>query len=179
MRELTFKGFLSRYVKQLSVNDTSSLYKLAMEASTNNPRLREPLLLYAMFSDKQDVLMRAIKTPDLRSEFENITLRYTVAEVLNMLEERSVLLSEDYHKVWRSYISEKNRHKNDDYTKELVLKKVRRLQTTSDISNYRIYSDLGLNPGNLNAWLKHGDCGKVSLTTARKVLSYVESATAR
>ena len=42
-------------------------------------------------------------------------------------------------------------------------------------SNYRIYTDLHLNPGNLNAWLKHGDCGKVSLKTARSVLRYAES----
>lgn len=63
-----------------------------------------------------------------------------------------------------------------DYTKELVRKKVKRLQTSGNISNYRIYADLGLNPGNINAWLKLGECGKVSLNTARKVLSYVENA---
>lgn len=176
MRELTFKGFLSRYVRELSSSDTVSLYKLAAEAGTNNPRLKEPLLLYAMFSNKQDVLMKATKMPSLRSEFEEVVLQYTVDEVLKMLKEKSVMLSEEYHKVWRSYISEKNRYKTDDYTKELVRKKVKRLQMSGNISNYRIYADLGLNPGNLNAWLKHGECGKVSLNTARKVLSYVENA---
>lgn len=45
----------------------------------------------------------------------------------------------------------------------------------SGVSNYRIYTDLKLNPGNLNAWLKHGDSSKVSLYTARKTLQYMEN----
>ena len=59
MRELTFRGFLTQYVKQLSAQETNSLYKLAAEASSNNPRLREPLFLYAVYSQKQDVLLQA------------------------------------------------------------------------------------------------------------------------
>ena len=51
MRELTFVGFLSRYVRELSMSGTNSISKLAREAATNNYRLREPLLLYALFSD--------------------------------------------------------------------------------------------------------------------------------
>ena len=35
------------------------------------------------------------------------------------------------------------------------------------------YHDLNLNPGNLNAWLTHQDCSKVSLNTARKTLNYL------
>ena len=52
--------------------------------------------------------------------------------------------------------------------------KVKRLQEKYGVTNYRIYTDLRLNPGNLNAWLKHGDSDKVSLDTARKTLRYVE-----
>lgn len=50
MRELTFRGFLAQYVKQLSAEKTNSLYKLAAEAGSSNPRLREPLLLYAVYT---------------------------------------------------------------------------------------------------------------------------------
>ncbi len=35
------------------------------------------------------------------------------------------------------------------------------------------YHDLNLNPSNLNAWLTHQDCSKVSLSTARKTLNYL------
>ena len=44
------------------------------------------------------------------------------------------------------------------------------------VSNYRIYKTLGLNPGNVNDWLKTGAGEKISLTTARKAFAYVQSA---
>ena len=43
------------------------------------------------------------------------------------------------------------------------------------MTNYRIYTDLKLNPGNLNAWRKHGDGDEVSLETDRRTLRYLES----
>ena len=54
--------------------------------------------------------------------------------------------------------------------------KVKRLQEKKGAANYRIYTDLRLNLGNLNTWLKHGDSDKVSLETARRTLRYVETA---
>ena len=50
-----------------------------------------------------------------------------------------------------------------------------KLQKEKNISNYRIYKDLELNPGNINAYLKHGDPSKLSLATARKTLDYLEA----
>ena len=69
----------------------------------------------------------------------------------SVLEAQSDELSEDYLKVWRSYLSYKNRGQADDHTKELMRQKVKRLQEKSGVTNYRIYTDLRLNPGNLNA----------------------------
>ena len=57
MRELTFVGFLSRYVRELSMSGTNSISKLAREAATNNYRLREPLLLYALSTDNSALLL--------------------------------------------------------------------------------------------------------------------------
>ena len=173
MRELTFKGFLTQYVRQLSKSDTNSLYKLAAEAGSDNPRLREPLLLYALYSGKQAVLLQAAKDPELHAEYQNM-LAYSAAEMTRLLENGSSALPAEYHKVWRSFQSQKNRGQADDHTKELVRQKVRRLQDQCGVSNYRIYTDLKLNPGNVNAWLKHGIADKVSLDTARRTLRYVE-----
>lgn len=174
MRELTFRGFLTQYVKQLSAQNTSSLYKLAAEARGENPRLREPLLLYSMFAQKQDVLLSATKDDLLRDEYTELVSRYSAEQMESLLMEESGVLAEGYHKVWRSYLSRKNRLQADNHTKELMRNKVKRLQEKNGVTNYRIYTDLNLNPGNLNAWLKHGDCDKVSLDTARMVLSYVK-----
>ena len=174
MRELTFRGFLTQYVKQLSAQETNSLYKLAAEASSNNPRLREPLFLSAVYSQKQDVVLQATKEPNLRSEYHRLVMLYTADTMTELFEQASPALPAEYHKVWRSYQSRKNRGQADNHTKELMRQKVKRLQEKKGVSNYRIYTDLKLNPGNLNAWLKHGDGDKVSLETARMTVRYVE-----
>lgn len=102
-------------------------------------------------------------------------MRYTADEMTQLLEQASPQVPAEYHKVWRSYMSRKNRGRADDYAKELMRQKVKRLQEKNGVTNYRIYTDLKLNPGNLNAWLKHGDSDKVSLDTARRTLRYVEN----
>ena len=177
MRELTFKGFLTQYVKQLSEQKTNSLYKLATEATSSNPRLREPLFLYAVYSQKQDLLLQAVKEPALHAEYHRLVSLYTPDTMTKLFEQASPTVPAEYHKVWRSYQSRKNRGQADDHTKELMRQKVKRLQERHGVTNYRIYTDLELNPGNLNAWLKYGDSDKVSLETARKTLRYVENRT--
>lgn len=174
MRELTFRGFLTQYVRNLSAQETNSLYKLAEEASRDNPRLREPLFLYALYTQKQEVLLQATKDPVLHSVYYEMTRRYTENTMTEMFVSGSEEVPAEYTKVWRSYMSRKNRGQADDHTKELMRQKVKRLQEKYGVTNYRIYTDLRLNPGNLNAWLKHGDSDKVSLDTARKTLRYVE-----
>lgn len=174
MRELTFKGFLAQYVRRLSKSNTNSLYRLAEEASCDNARLREPLFLFALYSGKQAVLLQATKEQSLFAEYQKMASQYNVAQMTQMFEDNASVLPNEYHKVWRSYQSQKNKGQSDNHTKELMRKKVRRLQDQYGVSNYRIYTDLNLNPGNVNAWLKHGAADKVSLDTARKTLRYVE-----
>lgn len=177
LRELTFKGFLSQYVRQLSEQETNSLYKLAAEASSSNPRLKEPLFLYALYTQKVDVLLLAAKDADLKQEYLYMAGAFTTVSMEEALQNGADEVPAEYQKVWRSYMSRKNRGKADDHTKELMRQKVKRLQEKNGVTNYRIYTDLKLNPGNLNAWLKHGDCDKVSLNTARRTLQYVQSRT--
>ena len=57
MRKLTFKGFLKKYVAELAGVQTASVHKLA-DCMTENPRLKEPLFLYALAFDKVDWLLR-------------------------------------------------------------------------------------------------------------------------
>lgn len=176
MRELTFLGFLTRYVRSLSLCGSNSLYKLAEEAGNRNPRLREPLGLYALWSGKKELLFRAAKDTELNRHYMDLFSSYPKSKMEAALKEQDHSLPEEYRKVWRSYLSERNRAEAADHTKELMRGKLKRLQDQKGISNYRIYTALDMNPGNLNAWLKHGDGGKVSLETARRALRYVESA---
>lgn len=171
MRELTFLGFLTEYVRSLSKAGTASVFTLAKEASSDNPRLREPLFLYALASDKKDILLRAAKRFGLEELYA--TPLFIIGG--NNLEDviSKGLLPEGYQKVWRSYLAKKNSHCSDDATKEMMRSRILRLQGEKGITNYRLYTDLKMNPGNLNSWLKHGGGNKISLDRARDVLRYL------
>lgn len=175
MRELTFRGFLTKYVRELSLEGTNDLAKLVREACSENARLREPLLLYALFSGKEYLLLKASYHTVLYSSYFITLSQYDQSSMEAELQRPDCQLSPEYRKVWRSYESLKRHKDADDHTKELIRRKLLRLQAASGITNYRIYTALGLNPGNLNAWLKHGSAEKVSLDTARAALRYVES----
>jgi len=171
MRPLTFGGFLKQYVQELSEQETLNIFRLAKEAERENPRLREPLTLYALFHSKTGVLVRAVQG----SWLERSLLEYTPERMLELLEADDPILLENYKKVYRSYLSLATRMQSDDHTKALLQKRIRQLQEERGLSNYRLYRDLGLNPGNINAYLKHGDTSKVSLDTARKILALAKS----
>ena len=51
--------------------------------------------------------------------------------------------------------------------------KISEVKEAKSVSNYRIYKEMNLNPGNVNAFLKNEDTSKVSLDTARKILAFV------
>lgn len=176
MRELTFVGFLSRYVRELSMSGTNSISKLAREAATNNYRLREPLLLYALSTDNSALLLKSIDNETLIEQYNAILNKYSKAQMLQALKENDPSLSAEYRKVWRSYLAQKNRRETDAHTKELIRQRILSMQKEKGVSNYRIYKALGLNPGNINDWLKNGAGEKVSLTTARKAFEFVQSA---
>lgn len=175
MRDLTFSGFLKSYVRSLSLTETNSIYRLAKEATDENPRLREPLLLYAVFTHKTDVLLRATKVPAVYSEYKSFANKFDEKGFEAALQDATSPLPEGYTKIWRSYLSKKNRPQNDNHTKALMRNKIVKLQQAKGVTNYRLYADLGLNPGNFNAWLKYGEPNKVSLATARRTVRYLEN----
>ena len=174
MRQLTFEGFLSRYLATLSNSGEKSVRKLSREAANGNPRLREPLMLYALMSQKTDLLMSEIKNDKLAAEYRYIAKQYDKKNIKPALENGDEKLPPEYLKVWRSYVSERDRFRADTNTKELMRKRILLMQKQKNVSNYRVYTDLSLNPGNVNAWLKHGDGRKVSLDIARRILRYLE-----
>jgi hypothetical protein len=175
MRELTFNGFLKQYVYALSAGKTHSLYKLAHEAATTNTRLQEPLFLYALFFGKERVLLQATKNPDLRNKYQSLLELYSKDIIEHALLSSSPILPERYLRVYASYTRLRMRKENNNHIKTLMYNEIRRLQEEKSVSNYRLYTDLKLNPSNVNSFLKHGRVGKVSQNTASKILSYLET----
>ena len=60
MRELTFQGFLKNYIKELSISNSLDFNKLVLEIQ-KNPRIKEPLYLYSIVSNKQTKLKQLLE----------------------------------------------------------------------------------------------------------------------
>ena len=137
--------------------------------------MREPLLLYALFSGKEASLLRSAEGTVIKELYSSVLDRYSKAQMLHAFLTGDLELPSAYHKVWRSFLSQKNRKDTDAQTKELMRQRILAMQADKGVSNYRIYKELNLNPGNINDWLKNGAGEKVSLATARRAFEYVNS----
>ena len=111
----------------------------------------------------------------IAAEYERLSNRYSLEQMLVLLEKQSSELPEGYWKVWRSYCSVRDSALADNDTKELIHRWVLELQQKKKLTNYRLYTDLKLTPGNVNAWLKHNDSSKMSLDCARQIYKYAKS----
>ena len=171
MRHWTFKGFLSHYVKKLSYSNTQDMRKLSAEALKDNFRLRAPLVLYAVAAGKKALLMNCLQNKDEGFEMRQMLERLDAENLETQLKEK--LCPEEYLKVWNSYLVSRNAPQRDEVLKSVMRKKVLQLMEEKKCSNYRVYTDLKLNPGNINSWLKYGNSSKVSYGTAERVMNYV------
>ena len=117
MRKLTFEGFLKQYVAELAGVQTASVHKL-VDCMAENPRLKEPLFLYALTFDKVDLLLRYTANSAVAAEYEQLSNRYSLEQMLLLLEKQSPELPEGYLKVWRSYCSVRDAVLADNDTKE-------------------------------------------------------------
>lgn len=177
MRLLTFKGFLKSYVYELSDCKSYSLMKLARESSSKNPRLREPLLLYALLTYDKATALRLLRSDSaLVSDYSQFFAKYkTTEELLNALNQASSDVPLSYLKVFKSYLSVKNRCANDSHTKSLMRTKMLQLQQQKGVSAYRVYTALKLNPGNYHAFMKKNQLDKLSLENTRGAYEYLRN----
>lgn len=83
-------------------------------------RLKEPLYLYALAFDKVDLLLRYTVNRAVAAEYEQLSNRYSLAQMLLLLENQSPELTEGYLKVWRSYCSVRDTSLADNDTKALI-----------------------------------------------------------
>lgn len=163
MRKLTLLGFLSEYVKSLSENNTLNIHKLTSEVYNGNYRLKEPLFLYCYYSDKADILLKYLSDEDKREYF-----------AVSLGIKNNVKLPSEYMKVFNSYKCRVGMKDNDNQIKLLMIDKIIKLKKSKNISNYRIYTELGINAGNFNDFVKNRNLNKLSLDKSREVYNYLQ-----
>lgn len=172
MRQLTFKGFLTQYVQELSSEHTLDMKKLAHEAAETNARLQAPLVLYAVATDKVALLARYLRSMANSDDMLHALSIYRKDALAEQLQEAHDAF-DAYGKVWNSYCVLRDAPQRDAAVKAAMRRKIQSIQREKNCSNYRIYAALGLNPGNVNSWLKNGDSSKVSYETAERIMDYV------
>lgn len=170
MRKLTFKGFLTKYVKELSYSNTLDLKKLAAEVGENH-RLRAPLVLYAIATGKDALLQSCLQGVAEGDKLRNMLAAMRDCNLDQLLKDGQA--PEEYLKVWNSFRVSNTATAREEELKAAMRKKVLQLLNEKQCSNYRVYRDLNLNPGNINSWLKNGDGNKVSYQTAERIVTYV------
>lgn len=167
MRNLTFKGFLQQYLKELSLCGSCGVVRLSKELE-NNARLLEPLALYVVLTSNRKYINR-INNQALIVEIKKLSAFDDIEDLLS-----KGRLGTRYNKVYISYQCRINRFHSEDETKGLILNKINELKCKKGVSNYRIYKDLDINAGNANDFLKNGNLRKLSLEKAKEMLNYLK-----
>ena len=148
-----------------------SLKTLAHEAEEGNCRLAAPLVLYALATEKEAFFLRSLNSSATANEMRRDMQAFSETDVEHLLS--SGKAPRDYLKVWEAYLVAKNAPERDKELKEAIRKKVLQRLQTGNCTCCRICTDLKLNPGNVNCWLKNGDSSKVSYRNAERILNYV------
>lgn len=164
MRKLDFKGYLKQYIAGVSGQKTLNIHKLAVYSKTNY-RLFDSLVLYCVFNAKKDILFKYIDNKEKQSLLD--------LSISNFLDDQ--YHNYDFQKIWESYLNKSNVTAFDNDTKNKIRRNIVNIAKEKRISNYRIYKDLNLNPGNVNDFLTNGNVNKVSLELVKKIYSYVNN----
>lgn len=162
MRKLEFNGFLKLYIKDLTGSDTLSVHKLT-KLCKKNYRLLDSVVLFCVIEDKIELFHKYSNF-----EYKEMTSNLTKDNFLD--EEFSFF---DFAKIWDSYLSKANSFDYDEIIKGRIRENILLMMKQKNISNYRIYKDLCLNPGNTNDFLRNGNNKKVSLDVVKKIYNYV------
>lgn len=174
MQTLTLHGFLKNYLKHLSGMNTGSLSKLSKLALVN-PRLQAPMVLYIAVAVPKQQRQRLYKVNpllevELRRYFDGVE---DDKGLVRVLQEHSI--PNEYQKAYKSYLVVRDRAKHERELKCLVRNKIMELAEEKQISDYRVYKDLGISGGNYHAFVRKGEMGRLGFDKVRQVLEYLES----
>jgi hypothetical protein len=176
VRPLTFAGYLESYVRYLGGGDTLSLSRLASSCESD-PRLVEPLLLLAVKAGRAEHLAHAFRDrSDLQQELKALSALEKRGRLEATLSSKKSSLRPEYAKVWLSYTARRDAPVRDMALKLAARERVLILEQTKGVTRYRMAKDLGLNPGNLHAFLAQGNASKLSLARVTELVGYLDAA---
>ena len=178
MRQPSFEKYLLTYAQELTGCDSQSLNKLLSLSLNGHARAFEPLVLLCILKGKKGLLLTKLAGTTFKHNIEFMLSKdWDKGSLISFLvesEEENHNLKR-YRKVYRSYQAMVSRPAVDREVVLLMRERILEVMKEKKLSNYRVYTDLSLNHGNINRYLKHGDASKLSRQTARRILDYVIS----
>lgn len=172
---LTFKGFLKLYCAELSQEKTSSLAKLGKHAANEAPRVAEPLFLLALSEGKTPYLLSLCKSTWMEKEFNTLARSSEKFGEDAEAFAQSPYAPDRYRKVFEAYNAKLHSADAERRISFLLRNKILAELEKSGRSIYQLCKDLGLNKGNVYAYLNKGDSSKVSKKTAYRMLEYAQA----
>lgn len=169
---LTFEGFLKGYCRELSGQQSLSFRKLVKQATTDEPRVAEPLFLLALAQGKGEYVLGLSEGSWMEEGYRDVFSLYGQAGSLASLCAGDKL-PRRYANVWRAYRAIKEKPANDRRVNALMRKRTLEALEESGVTRYGLCRDLHLNRGNVYAYLA-GDDSKVSRETARRIMKYAK-----
>jgi len=179
MRKMSFESYLLKYAQELTGSKTTSLKKLLELSLDGHSRAVEPVFLLHVLRGKGDLTLKQLESTSFEEGIQYILSKSTDEDsLLKLLADKAENnpLIERYQKVLQAYSASLVKLSVNREAISIMREKMLSMMRRKGISNYRVYTDLSLNPGNINSFLKNNDTSKVSRKTARKMLDYVQSA---
>ena len=170
MRQLSLGGFLDKYIRELSGYERIDIAKMATDADTANPRLKEPLIVYASIKRPKATIDKLFANTSLAQDYESYFSHNFEAS-----EEFFSTLPDNYKKLYRSYLSVKNQKETERQLKELYRQKILKIKESCGITDYRICKKFSVNSGNLHSFLYQGKTENISLEKTRQIYEYVSN----
>lgn len=164
MRNLTIETYLKQQLLDISSSDSISIKKLVKE-SRKNARIFDYLVMYCFYTGKEKLLIKYL------NKKEKILL--SAMDYNNLLSDK-YKDKYSFNKIMESYTNRINENKNENIIKANIRLRIIEMQKKKKVSNYYIYKNLNLNPGNTNSFLKNGDTKKLSLKDVNSVFDLLE-----
>lgn len=162
MRQLTFNSYLLTYLAGISNVQTKSIHKL-VKLMEKHYLMKDSLILYCALTNNQKLFNRYTNNQYSRL-LESINKDNYLSDSFNDYE---------FKKIHSSYLSRVKAFEYDDETKRKARNTIMEIAKKKNITNYRIYKDLKLNPGNVNDFFKNDNPKKLSLNTVKSIYKYV------
>ena len=181
MRRPTFARWIRREALRLADARNFNLHALVAQAQRGDARdarmLAAALLLYAHENGCVDRLVSFVWDDDLRTEYEQTERKLgdRSAEKLALRGTPMMSLPQPYRDVLAAFDEAYHGPERMANEKELIWQKTHEAQLRLAMQPTAIARDLDLDPSNLAAYLKGGNCDRVTMQTAQRILAYLET----